>query len=427
MSGQMRNWYVVALLCALAVMSYLDRYIIALLADPIIAEFGISTTDVGLLIGLGFGLVYAIAGVPLAHWLDSGTRIRIVAFGVLLWSLCTSSSGLAPDYPTLLASRVGVAIGEAVLVPATISLIGDLFEPSKRTLPIAIFMGTASLMGSGAFIIGGLTYELANQLAPGLGVESWRLTMIMVGLPGLVLAPILVFTVREPDRGSQESMAAHDASIAAVARHLSKHARYYAPYFMAIGISAIGTYSLISWATSMLSRSYGMSVASAGSLYGTAGLAAGIVAAIFWPAASAWVQRSGRMYGNMLLMAGGLGCAQLSMALLPQLEGRALALFAIAVSIFGIAASGTLAVLILQSAAPPLMRARITSLYVLTGNLIGLTLGPPLSAWISENFYEGPDAMRSTFGLIGMIMLPTVFILLLVATSGYRKCLEELK
>lgn len=427
MNSQMRNWYVVALLCALAVMSYLDRYIIALLADPIIAEFGISTTDVGLLIGLGFGLVYAIAGVPLAHWLDSGTRVRIVAFGVLLWSLCTASSGLAPDYPTLLASRVGVAIGEAVLVPATISLIGDLFEPSKRTLPIAIFMGTASLMGSGAFIIGGLTYELANQLAPSFGVEGWRLTMIMVGLPGLLLAAILLVTVHEPERGVQESTEAHDASIAAVARHLSNHARYYAPYFLALGISAIGTYSLISWATSMLARSYGMSVASAGSLYGTAGLVAGIVAAIFWPAASAWVQRSGRMYGNMLLMAAGLGCAQLSMALMPQLEGRALALFAIAVSIFGIAASGTLAVLILQSAAPPLMRARITSLYVLTGNLIGLTMGPPLSAWISENFYEGPDAMRSTFGLIGMIMLPTVFILLLVATSGYRKCLEELK
>lgn len=427
MNSQMRNWFVVALLCALAVMSYLDRYIIALLADPIIAEFGISTTDVGLLIGLGFGLVYAIAGVPLAHWLDSGTRVRIVAFGVLLWSLCTASSGLAPDYPTLLASRVGVAIGEAVLVPATISLIGDLFEPSKRTLPIAIFMGTASLMGSGAFIIGGLTYELANQLAPSFGVEGWRLTMIMVGLPGLLLAAILLVTVHEPERGVQESTEAHDASIAAVARHLSNHARYYAPYFLALGISAIGTYSLISWATSMLARSYGMSVASAGSLYGTAGLVAGIVAAIFWPAASAWVQRSGRMYGNMLLMAAGLGCAQLSMALMPQLEGRALALFAIAVSIFGIAASGTLAVLILQSAAPPLMRARITSLYVLTGNLIGLTMGPPLSAWISENFYEGPDAMRSTFGLIGMIMLPTVFILLLVATSGYRKCLEELK
>ena len=70
MTGSTRAWYVVALLCAMAVMSYLDRYIIALLADPIIAEFAITTTDIGLLIGLGFGLVYAIAGVPIAHWLD---------------------------------------------------------------------------------------------------------------------------------------------------------------------------------------------------------------------------------------------------------------------------------------------------------------------------------------------------------------------
>lgn len=113
------------------------------------------------------------------------------------------------------------------------------------------------------------------------------------------------------------------------------------------------------------------------------------------------------------------------MALLPLIEARNLAIVSIAVAIFGIAASGTLAVLILQSAAPAMMRARITSLYVLTGNLIGLTLGSPLSAWISENLYSSPDAMRSTLGLVGVIMLPAVFVLRLFAKSGYRKCLEE--
>lgn len=98
MTSTTRAWYTVALLCAMTVISYLDRYIIALLADPIMAEFAITATDVGLLIGLGFGLVYALAGLPLAHWLDHGNRVRIVAFGVLLWSLYTASSGLAPDY-----------------------------------------------------------------------------------------------------------------------------------------------------------------------------------------------------------------------------------------------------------------------------------------------------------------------------------------
>ncbi|RDV06303.1 MFS transporter [Sphingorhabdus pulchriflava] len=425
MTSTTRAWYTVALLCAMAVMSYLDRYIIALLADPIIAEFAITTTDVGLLIGLGFGLVYAIAGVPLAHWLDQGQRVRIVAFGVALWSLCTASSGIAPDYPTLLASRVGVAIGEAVLVPATISLIGDLFEPHRRTLPIAVFMGTASLMGSGAFIIGGLAYQFANVLAPDLEMEAWRLTMIMVGIPGLILAPLLLLSVAEPARTVAHQAETEDSSIRAVANHLSAHLRYYLPFFMALGISAIGTFSLISWSSAMLSRSYNMPLAAAGSLYGTAGLLAGILAAIFWPAASAWAQRKHKAYLNMLFMAAGLGAAQLSMALIPWAGSQAVALGSIAVAIFGIAASGTLAVIILQSAAPPLMRARITSLYVLTGNLIGLTVGPPLSAWISENLYSGQDAMRSTFGLLGMVLLPTVFILLLIATSGYRKCLEE--
>lgn len=427
MTGSTRAWYVVALLCAMAVMSYLDRYIIALLADPIIAEFAITTTDIGLLIGLGFGLVYAIAGVPIAHWLDRGNRVRIVAVGVMLWSLCTASSGLAPDYATLLASRIGVAVGEAVLVPATISLIGDLFAPNRRTLPIAIFMGTASLMGSGAFIIGGLTYQFAQYLAPGFGIEGWRLTMILVGLPGLLLAPLLLLSVAEPDRTAAISSHDHEASVGAVIDHISGHARYYLPFFLALGLSAIGTFSLISWSTAMLARSYGMSVATAGSLYGSAGLLAGIVAAIFWPAASAWVQRGGMASRNIWLMAAGLALAQASMAAMPIFGAQSYALIAIAVAIFGIASSGTLAVLILQAAAPALMRARIISLYVLTGNLIGLTLGPPLSAWISENFYDGPNAMRSTFGLIGALLLPSVFVLLMIAATGYRKCLEDAK
>ncbi|WP_408589377.1 MFS transporter [Novosphingobium sp.] len=419
-----RAWYVVAIVCAMAVLSYLDRYIIALLAEPIIAEFAVTATDIGLLIGLGFGLVYAIAGLPLAHWLDHGTRVRIVAGGVLLWSLSTASSGLAPNYPTLLASRVGVAIGEAVLVPATISLIADLFPAERRTLPIAIFMATCSLMGSGAFILGGLTYRLAGTLAPALDMEPWRITLLLVGLPGLFLAPLFVLTVREPARTADRGQAAGQASVAVIARYLRDHAGYYVPFYLALGIAAIGTYSLISWTTSMLARSYGMPLDQAGSLYGTVGLSVGIVAAAFWPAASGLVLRKGRMDLTMALLAAGLGTAHLAMAALALIDSRAMVMTAIGVAIFGIAASGSLAVLIIQSAAPSRMRARITSLYVLVGNLIGLTLGPPLSAWISEHVFAGPHAMRDALALLGAIMLPIVLLLLIAAQRGYRRALS---
>lgn len=419
-----RAWYVVAMVCAMAVLSYLDRYIIALLAEPIIAEFAVTSTDIGLLIGLGFGLVYAIAGLPLAHWLDHGTRVRIVAGGVLLWSLCTASSGLAPNYPALLASRVGVAIGEAVLVPATISLIADLFPAERRTLPIAVFMATCSLMGSGAFILGGMTFRLAGMIAPAWDMEAWRVTMLLVGLPGLILAPLFVLTVREPVRTTDPGHADEQASIAVIARYLRDHAGYYVPFYLALGIAAIGTYSLISWTTSMLARSYAMPLDAAGSLYGAVGLAVGIVAAVFWPAASGLVLRKGRMDLNMTLLAAGLAAAHLAMASLALIDSQAMVMAAIGLAIFGIAASGSLGVLIIQSAAPSRMRARITSLYVLVGNLIGLTLGPPLSAWISENVFTGPDAMRAALALLGAIMLPVVLLLLIAARKGYRRALS---
>lgn len=408
----------------MAILSYLDRYIIALLAEPIIAEFGVTATDIGLLIGLGFGLVYSVAALPLAHWLDHGTRVRIVAGGVAFWSLCTAFSGLAPDYGTLLASRVGVAIGEAVLVPATVSLIADLFPAERRTLPTAIFMATCSLMGAGAFILGGLAYGLAEHLAPVLDLEAWRTTMLLVGIPGLILAPIFLLTAKEPKRAKDHENTYENTSLSAITAYLRQHVRYYLPFFSAIGIAAIGTYSLISWTTSMLARSYGMPLSQAGSLYGTVGLATGLIAAAFWPAASGWVLRKGRVDLNMVLLAVGLAVAHLALTSLALIDDRKLVLVAIGLATFGIAASGSLAVLIIQSAAPTQMRARITSLYVLVGNLVGLTMGPPLSAWISENIFTGPDAMRSSLALMGAVMLPIVLVLLLVAHKGYRQALS---
>lgn len=113
-------------------------------------------------------------------------------------------------------------------------------------------MGTASLMGSGAFIIGGRTFRFAEFVSPNFGIEAWRLTMIFVGIPGLVLAPLFMMTAKEPARGVSEDRATEQASIGAVARHIGLHYRYYLPFVLALGISAIGTYSLISWAASML-------------------------------------------------------------------------------------------------------------------------------------------------------------------------------
>lgn len=413
-----RRWYVVILLCLLATMSYLDRYIIALLADPIIDALSIDATRIGLLIGIGFGLVYSIMGLPLAHLTDHGNRVRIVTAGVLIWSLATISSGFAPNFGLLLLSRTGVAIGEAVLVPAAISIIGDLFPAHKRTLPIALFMATSALMASGAFAIGGFAFQGAISLVPLSGMEPWRMTLILVGLPGLILAILWFMTVSEPSRRVDEGQA-EVATIAALLSHIREHTRYYIPLFVAIALSGLGSYSFISWTSTMLTRSFDISIAEAGYYYGTIGLFAAASAALFWPAASAWFVRRKQPIGNIMLLASGLGMANALVASFLLWQSLGAMVVVIFLATFAYAAGGTLAVLIFQSAAPARMRARVISLYMLVGNLVGLTMGPAFSAWLSEQVFEGPDALRYSLGFLTLVLAPLVTGLIAVSARHY--------
>lgn len=420
-----RAWYVVGLLCLIACISYLDRYVIALLADPIMKGMGIGATHIGLLIGLGFGLLYSVAGVPIAHLLDRGRRVRIVGLGVLVWSACTVASGFAPNYELLLLSRAGVAIGEAVLVPATVSLVADLFPSDRRTLPISLFMAVSAVMGSGAFLLGGLVYDLSETLVPTLDFEAWRSTLVIVGLPGLLLAPLWLFTVDEPERTSG-SLAAHDdPTVAAALRYLSQHKAYYGFFLFGIGISAIGSYSFIAWTSTVLVRSFGRTVAEAGAYFGTIGVVSAVAAAIFWPMLSNVYVRRGKPQVAMLLLTIGLGLGHSMLAAFALVDSMLGASIVIAVATFGFASAGALAVLIIQSAAPSRMRAKITSLYVLIGNLIGLTCGPALSAWISEWGFSGPDAMRMSLATIGALLAPATALSVYLATSGYKRAYRE--
>jgi MFS family permease len=419
-----RAWYVAGLLCLIAALSYLDRYIIALLADPIIKDMGIDATAIGLLIGLGFGLLYALSGMPVAYLIDRGTRVRIVGIGVIMWSLSTIASGFAPNFETLLMTRAGVAIGEAVLVPATVSIVADLFPPERRALPIGLFMAVSTLMAAGAFLIGAYAFELATLLSSGFGLSPWRMTLVIVGVPGLLLGPLWLLTVAEPDRVEAQGQA-DQTTIAVAFAYLRRNWRFYLPFYLSFGVSALASYSFIAWTATMLTRSYGQTIADAGQIFGVVGVIAGAVAALFWPALSARAMRRGRPAFSVLALAIGLGIGNAAVAaflLASDLDG---AIAIIAIATFGYGAAGGLAVLILQHIAPPRMRAKITSLYVLVGNLVGLTCGPGLSAWMSDSVFQGTDALRQSLSVLALIMLPLTVGLILLAMTAHGRVVEE--
>jgi MFS family permease len=211
-------WSVVSILIATAVLSFTDRQVLSLLVDPIRGDLAISDTQMSLLLGIAFALVYGAAGVPLGYLADRISRRNLIFAGVLVWSLGTIACGCSHDFAQLFASRLVVGLGEGALAPAAISLISDYFPPQRRGTAVALFLSGIA-MGSGvAILIGGAVLHLieANASAGGwMGSHApWRMVLLLVGSPGLLWA-LVILLIREPVRRQPEAAAQVDSRTAA--------------------------------------------------------------------------------------------------------------------------------------------------------------------------------------------------------------------
>jgi predicted MFS family arabinose efflux permease len=196
--------YALAVLLAVYVLSFLDRQVIVILAEGIKKDLGLSDTQVGLMAGLAFALLYTLLGLPLARLADHPrtNRVGLIALCVGAWSLMTALCGLANNFTQLLLARVGVGIGEAGGTPAAHALIGEMVEPAKRSSALAIYgMGIplGSLLG---LVLGGF---LADKI-------GWRATFLTLGAPGVLVALLLVLTVKDPRRTGVQSVQAAPAA-----------------------------------------------------------------------------------------------------------------------------------------------------------------------------------------------------------------------
>ena len=192
----------VILLTVAYVFSFVDRYILGLLIEPIKADLGLSDTQIGLLLGPAFAIFYATMGLPLGWLADRKRRTWIVAAGVALWSFATAASGLAKNFLHLFIARMSVGVGEATLSPCAMSLISDSFPKEKRAKPIAFYTMALSLGAGIASLVSAGVLQWAKSVPaielPIIGVVApWQFTFIVVGLPGVLLA-LLMLTLREP-------------------------------------------------------------------------------------------------------------------------------------------------------------------------------------------------------------------------------------
>lgn len=195
-------WKVLTVLFLANLFNFFDRAVPAIVAEPIRAEWGLDDIHIGIM-AAAFTVVYAIAGIPLGRMADTGSRKTIMGWGLIVWSVFTAAGAGAWSFASLVATRIGVGIGEASYTPAASSLIGDLFPASKRSRAMGVFMLGLPL---------GLVLAFFTVGAMVRAFDSWRAPFIIAMIPGLLIA-VLMFMIREPQRGAAEVVQTTNARI----------------------------------------------------------------------------------------------------------------------------------------------------------------------------------------------------------------------
>lgn len=258
--------YVLGLLVVVYTFNFIDRQILAILLPAIKAEFGVNDTVLGFLAGSAFALFYATLGVPIALLADRWNRRNLIALSLAIWSGMTAMSGAAANITHLTLARIGVGVGEAGCSPPAHSMISDLYGPEERSTAMGIF----TLGISGGIMI---AYLAGGWVAENIG---WREAFFIVGIPGLVLALLVRFTIAEPVRGQSDGKkdSAARPGIVTVARFLLGR-KSFLHLAIGSGLASFIGYAVISFFPTFLYRSHGMNVSEIGVylgiILGTAG------------------------------------------------------------------------------------------------------------------------------------------------------------
>ena len=240
--------FVLAMLILVYTLNFIDRQIIGVLAIPIQQELGVSDTMIGVMRGLSFAIFYSTLGVPIAWLADRANRIWIIAGALTIWSGMTALCGLAGNVVQLFLCRLGVGVGEAGGIAPSYSIISDYYPPQKRARTLAIYSFGIPVGGAVGTVFGGVIATILD----------WRTAFLIVGAMGVILAPIFLFTMREPKRGRYDppSQSAKPAPFVEVIATLARKRSFWTLSLGAAASSVMG-YGLFAWMPAFLVRSYG--------------------------------------------------------------------------------------------------------------------------------------------------------------------------
>ena len=426
-----RSWYMVLVLTLAYTFSFIDRQILNLLVGPIRTDMHISDFQMSLLMGTAFGVFYAIMGLPISRWIDRLSRRNIICVGITAWSLMTAASGLARNYTQLFLARIGIGVGEATLNPSAFSLLSDTFPEKKRALPTAVFhLGIP--FGTGlALIIGGYVVDAVARLDPSIMslfhlTYSWQLTFMLVGLPGLIVA-LMVLTFKEPKRrgllqtntGTQQKLAIRDVSKFLRARKLA----YFAIFF-GIGMKITLSYGSNAWVPTHFIRTFDWTAGEFGRVYGLFNIVVGVASILICGTLANKLLSRGNRDANMKVILFGYAIGIPFAVAGPLMPTPALAITMFMVAYF-FTNFHVLAPACIVAITPNQMRGQISALYVFIVNILGLGLGPSVVAVFTDFIFASDMALGKSLAATSAILGPLGFIVLYFGLRSYNRCLED--
>lgn len=252
------------ILLTVYIFNFIDRQIVNILAEPIARDLGLSDTQIGLMTGLAFALFYTVLGIPIARFADraSTNRPKVIAIALALWSLMTALCGLAQNFAQLLLARIGVGVGEAGCTPPAHSLISDMVPPERRSSALAFYslgIPVGTLMG---MIIGG---TLADYV-------GWREAFVIVGLPGIALALVVWFVLKDPRHADAATILRNQNQPAALPLRQALRevmlSRAFVLLLFAGSAASFLAYGKTTWTTIFFQRTHGMSPGEVGLWFG---------------------------------------------------------------------------------------------------------------------------------------------------------------
>ncbi|WP_419340583.1 spinster family MFS transporter [Achromobacter sp. PD1] len=426
------EWYVVVICMLAYIFSFVDRQILALMIEPIKHDLQLSDTQFSLLHGLAFSLFYAFMGIPIALLADRYSRPRIIAIGVAFWSLATAACGLSRNFAQMFLARIGVGVGEAALSPATYSMLSDMFPREKLGRAVGIYSIGSFIGGGMAFLIGGYVINLLKSVdtvaLPWIGaMRPWQVTFFIVGLPGLLIALLILLTVRDPQRLGLRRNASGQVQKPAMEdtfRFLGRHRSTFFCHYLGFSFYAMVLFALLGWTPAFYMRKFGMSPSEAGYMLGVVVLVANTAGVFCGGWLMDWLAKRG--YSDAPLRAGVIGAAGMALpaVVFTQVDSLWWSVGLLLPAMFFASFPMPTSTAAMQILPPNQLRAQVSALFLLISNLIGLGLGTTAVAMLTDRLFKNPAAVGQSMSVLVGVATVLCIGLLAAGCKHYRRSLN---